>query len=86
MFSPDGRWLLVSAEEAEQVDVIDVAQRRQVASIAVGLRPRGIGFSPDSGRAYVACELVNAVYVIDMASRKVADIAVGELPWGVVIR
>ncbi|MEG0879908.1 MAG: cytochrome D1 domain-containing protein, partial [Janthinobacterium sp.] len=58
VFSPDGRWLLVSAEEAEQVDVIDVAQRRQVASVAVGLRPRGIGFSPDSGRAYVACELV----------------------------
>ena len=48
VFSPDGRWLLVSAEEAEQVDVIDVAARRQVGSIAVGLRPRGIGFSPDS--------------------------------------
>ena len=45
VFSPDGRWLLVSAEEAEQVDVIDVALRRQVGSIAVGLRPRGIGFS-----------------------------------------
>jgi DNA-binding beta-propeller fold protein YncE len=29
VFSPDGRWLLVSAEEAEQVDVIDVEARRQ---------------------------------------------------------
>lgn len=50
VFSPDSRYLYVSAEEAEQVDVIDVAQRRQSGSVAVGLRPRGIGFAPDSSR------------------------------------
>ena len=55
VFSPDGRWLLVSAEEAEQVDLIDVKARRQVAQIPVGKRPRGIGFTPDGRRAYVAC-------------------------------
>ena len=65
VFSPDSRYLYVSAEEAEQVDVIDVAQRRQAGSVAVGLRPRGIGFAPDSSRVYVACEMANAVYVID---------------------
>jgi YVTN family beta-propeller protein len=67
VFSPDGRWLLVSAENADQVDLIDVGARRQVGSIAVGLRPRGIGFTPDGKRAYVACELAGAVYVLDPA-------------------
>ena len=42
VFSPDGRWLYVSAEEADTVDVIDMQKREQVASIAVGRRPRGI--------------------------------------------
>ncbi len=55
VFSPDGHWLLVSAEEAEQVDVIDVAARRQTGTVVVGLRPRGMGFTPDGSRAYIAC-------------------------------
>jgi YVTN family beta-propeller protein len=70
VFSPDGRWLLVSAENAEQVDLIDVKARRQVGSIPVGKRPRGIGFTPDGKRAYVACELASTVYAIDMDSRR----------------
>jgi hypothetical protein len=51
--------VFVSAEEGEAVDVIDVARREQVAQIAVGARPRGIGFSPDGKRAYVAAEPVD---------------------------
>ena len=46
VFSPDSKWLYVSAEDAEQVDVIDVAARKQVGRIPVGKRPRGIGFTP----------------------------------------
>jgi len=51
VFSPDGKWIFVSAEEATQVDIIDVAQRKQVANVPVGRRPRGIGFLPDSSKA-----------------------------------
>jgi DNA-binding beta-propeller fold protein YncE len=37
--------------------MIGVAARRQVDSVMVGRRPRGIGFTPDGRFAYVACEL-----------------------------
>lgn len=87
VFSPDGRWLYVSAEEAEQVDVVDVAARRQVGSIPVGKRPRGIAFLPDGRRAYVACELAGKVYAVDVAGRKVvAEIAAGQYPNGVAVQ
>lgn len=86
VFSPDGRWLYVSAEEAEQVDVIDVSLRRQVSSIPVGKRPRGIAFLPDGSRAYVACELANTVYAIDVASQRVvAEIRAGQFSNGVAV-
>jgi hypothetical protein len=39
VFSTDGRLVHVSAEEAEQVDVIDVAKRDQVATIQIGRTP-----------------------------------------------
>jgi len=42
--------------------------RKQVAQVAVGARPRGIGFLPDGSRAYVATENANEVFVIDTAS------------------
>ena len=65
VFTPDGRFVFVSAEDGEAVDVIDVAKRAQVGQIPVGARPRGIAFSADSKRAYVAAENANEVYVID---------------------
>jgi YVTN family beta-propeller protein len=84
VFSPDGRWIYVSAEEAEQVDVIDVAKRQQVGHILVGKRPRGIAFLADGSRAYVACELAGKVYAIDVASQKViAEVTAGQYPNGV---
>ncbi|MFX8180176.1 hypothetical protein ABTK97_19845, partial [Acinetobacter baumannii] len=64
VFSPDGRWVLVSAEEGGAVDVIDVDKRSQVAQVPVGTRPRGIGFSPDGRRAFVAAEASSEIYVI----------------------
>jgi len=51
--------------------VIDVTAQKLVGSVRVGKRPRGIGFTPDGARAYVACELANTVYAVDVANRKV---------------
>ncbi len=68
----------MSAEEADTIDVIDVAARKQVASIKVGKRPRGIGFTPDGKFAYTACELADKVYAIEVATNKV----VAEIPAG----
>jgi YVTN family beta-propeller protein len=61
VFTPDGRFVFVSAEDGEAVDIIDVAKRAQVGQVPVGARPRGIAFSADSKRAYVAAENSNAV-------------------------
>ena len=84
VFSPDGRWIYVSAEEAEQVDVIDLTKRQQTGHVAVGKRPRGMAFLADGSRAYVACEMAGKVYAIDVASQRViAEITAGEYPNGV---
>ncbi|MFX8187904.1 hypothetical protein ABTK83_19500, partial [Acinetobacter baumannii] len=50
------------------MDVIDVDTRSQVAPVPVGTRPRGLGFSPDGRRAFVAAEASSEIYVIDTQS------------------
>jgi YVTN family beta-propeller protein len=58
-----------------------------VATIPVGKRPWNMAITPDGKKLYVANGRSNSISVIDTASnQKVADIAVGELPWGVAIR
>ena len=43
--------------------------------------------TPDGAKLYVACGRSGSVTVIDTARNvRLADIAVGELPWGVAIR
>jgi YVTN family beta-propeller protein len=46
-----------------------------------------MALTPDGSRLYVANGRSDSVSVIDTAgAAKVADIPVGQLPWGVVIR
>ena len=79
VWSPDGKWLYVSAEEADSVDIVDVAKGDVVKSVKVGNRPRGIGFLPDGSRAYVAAENADTVNVFDTATHEViARIKAGE--------
>jgi YVTN family beta-propeller protein len=86
LFSPDGKLMLVSAEEADLVDVLDIEKRKQVASIKVGERPRGIAFSPDGKKAYVAVESASFLVAIDMAELKVVGkMSVGKRTAGVAV-
>ncbi len=86
MWSPDGKWLYVSAEEADSVDIVDVAKGEVVKSVKVGDRPRGIGFLPDGSRAYVAAENADMVNVFDTAKQEViARIKVASRSNGVVV-
>ena len=86
VFSPDRRWLYVSAEDGAQVDVIDVGRRTVVASVPVGRRPRGIAFTPDGATAWVACELDGTLYPIDVATRTPGKpVSVGPFSNGVVV-
>jgi YVTN family beta-propeller protein len=46
-----------------------------------------MALTPDGAKLYVACGRSGSVSVIDTRrNEKVADIAVGKLPWGVAIR
>jgi YVTN family beta-propeller protein len=69
-FAPDGKLLLTSNEGSDNLDVIDVAQRKSVATIATGGHPRGAAFVPGTSHVYIAQETANAVDVIDLAARK----------------
>jgi YVTN family beta-propeller protein len=45
-----------------------------------------MALTPDGRKLYVACGRSNAVAVVDTQSnQKLAEVPVGELPWGVVI-
>ena len=90
MVSKDGRFAYVPiygnsgvgkpGTDGSTIDVIDLQERRLVATIDLGkpLRPHRVEVGPD-GLLYVTAELANAVDVIDPASRKVlAEIPTGE--------
>jgi YVTN family beta-propeller protein len=77
VFSPDGKWVYSSAEEAHQIDVIDVKQRKQVSQIEVGKRPRGIAFTPDGKTAYTAAEFVSTIYALDVTKQTVSAVIPG---------
>jgi len=73
VFSPDGRWIYVGAEETPAIDVVDVRQGAVATSITVGARLRDIAFTADGSRAYVAAEQPSEVAVIDVSARKRAE-------------
>jgi YVTN family beta-propeller protein len=57
-----------------------------IATIPAGKRPWNMAITPDGKKLYVANGRSNSVSVIDTASNKrIGDISVGQLPWGVAI-
>jgi len=86
VFTPDGRWIYVSAEESPALDVIDVRQGTVASSITVGPRLRGIAFTADGSRAYVAAEHDREVAVIDVSRHALlARVKTPGAPFGVAI-
>ena len=66
---------------------IDTGSNSIVGTAAVGKRPWNMALTPDGARLYVANGRSSNVSVIDTASfKKLLDVGVGELPWGVSIR
>jgi YVTN family beta-propeller protein len=70
-FTPDGKQVLVSNAQSNQVAIFDAASRKQVGAVAVGAVPVGILITPDGRRAFVANTNANQVTVIDLNSRQV---------------
>lgn len=77
-FTPDGKWVLVSDMDGDEVVVLDSSTRKQIKRIKTGGHPEGIEMAPDGSRAFVALGQEGAVIVIDLKSLEI----VNELPTG----
>jgi YVTN family beta-propeller protein len=97
-FTPDGRLAIASLTASSRVRIYDAATRAEVATVAIagqseasalargGAQPVGIAYSSDSRFAYVACQGINAVAVIDLRERRVVrTIPVGPGPDAVAV-
>jgi YVTN family beta-propeller protein len=85
--SADGKTVYVTTGRGGSVLYVDTAQNRVVKTIDhVGVRPWGIGLSPDGSKLYTANGPSNDVSVIDVATGEIKrKIPVGSLPWGVAV-
>ena len=64
--SPDGRLVLVTDEDEDQLSVIDTSDGYVVATIPTGLEPDAVVVSPDSGLAVVANSGDGTVTPVDL--------------------
>jgi DNA-binding beta-propeller fold protein YncE len=85
-FSADGRAIIVTNEDGNNVSVHDIATGRKLTTIDTrpyGERPRGVKMAPD-GRSYVVTiEFGNRLVVLDAEFNVVRTVATGETPYGV---
>lgn len=65
--------VFVSDEQASLVHVLDGGNGQVTGSIPVGRRPRGMAFSPDHTRLYVAAGDDDRIDVVDTKTRQVID-------------
>jgi YVTN family beta-propeller protein len=79
--SLDGRWILVTNEDAALTSIVDVGEGTVVATVKVGGEPEGVDLRPDGKVVYVTSEEDGEVFVIDVATRAlVTKFAVGPRP------
>jgi YVTN family beta-propeller protein len=71
--SPDGKTVYVSVWGGAKVLAFDAATLERLGEMAVGEHPNAMVFSKDASRLFVACANTNAVWVVDLASRKAAE-------------
>jgi YVTN family beta-propeller protein len=69
-FTHDAKLVITSNEGTDNLDVIDVAKKQSIGTIATSGHPRGAAFVPGTSTLYVAQENGNDVDVVDIAARK----------------
>lgn len=79
--SADGRKLYIASEDTGQAVVMDAADGRVLARMAVGGEPEGVTLSPDGRWVYMSSEEDHQIAVIDTRTDKVvATLEVGQRP------
>ena len=75
------RVLMIANAGSNDVSVIDLQSKKQLARLEVGANPRGIAFDAQSNRAYVNNVLDGTISVIDMQDLAVIEsIRITEIP------
>lgn len=83
-FTPDGKQVLAPHGESKTVTILDAAQYKMSASIAVSERPKVITISSDGKRAFLTNPGADQVTVLDIANRKQSGtFPVGKTPDGI---
>jgi YVTN family beta-propeller protein len=82
-FTPDGKQVLVSCAESNQLVVYDAASGKEAVRIALEAVPVGVLVTPDGTFAYVANTQADRVSVIDLNRRMVVgSVEAGREPDG----
>jgi YVTN family beta-propeller protein len=71
-FTPDGKLVLVSDLDGNEIVVLDAASRKEVKRIKMGRTPEGILMAKDGARAYVAEAGENRLAILDLKTLEVA--------------
>ena len=69
--SPDGRWVVVTSEEDNVVNWIDLTTRMMVAATETDQRPRHVEFTADGTQLWIAAEIGGTVQIADPHTRKI---------------
>lgn len=72
-FTPDGKRVLVSDTDGDEVVVLDAETHQQIKRIKTGGHPEGIQMTPDGSRAFVALAQEGAVAEIDLNTLTVSS-------------
>jgi YVTN family beta-propeller protein len=73
LVSPDGRTVFVSVWGGSRVALFEPGTLRPLGEIVVGEHPNAMALSHDGARLFVACANTNAVWAVDLASRKAVE-------------
>lgn len=86
-FSPDGALAYVSAEIDGTVSVVDTASFEVIETIALeeDARTMGVAVSADGKTLYVTNGRSKTLSRIDLESKQVRSVEVGERPWGIAL-
>ena len=86
-FTPDGKRVLVSDLQGNELVVIDAATRKELKRIPMGKAPEGILIVPDGSRAFIAEAADNQIAVLDLNTLQITGrIAPGKGPDGMAWR
>jgi YVTN family beta-propeller protein len=82
--TPNGKSLLVVNESSEDMSVIDIPSKRNVATIPLGIETATVAVTPDGTTAWVTDQRADQAIAIDLRTNTASTpFPVGGEPWGV---